>query len=103
MSGNWLTYRELADRFGVSVEAARSRALRAGWARQPSNDGKVRIMLPDDIGIEQARTILRFAPELVDQVLARNGITFAAAVREAVQRKAAARAAAIGRSGNSSK
>ena len=53
MSGDWLTYRELADRLGVSVEAARRRALRARWARQSGNDGKARVHLPDDYEIDR--------------------------------------------------
>jgi hypothetical protein len=53
MSGEWLTYRELAGRLGVSVEAARRRALRARWARQSGNDGKARVLLPDDYEIDR--------------------------------------------------
>jgi hypothetical protein len=53
MSGDWLTYRELAVRLGVSVEAARRRALRARWAKQAGNDGKSRVLLPDDYEIDR--------------------------------------------------
>jgi hypothetical protein len=53
MSGDWLTYRELAGRLGVSVEAARRRALRARWSRQSGNDGKARVLLPEDYEIER--------------------------------------------------
>jgi len=48
VDGEWLTYRDLADRLGVSVEAARRRALRGKWRRQPGNDGMTRVMPPDD-------------------------------------------------------
>jgi len=34
-NGQWVTYRDLAVRLGVSVEAARRRALRGKWARMP--------------------------------------------------------------------
>ena len=53
MSGEWLTYREDGVRLGVSVEAARRRALRARWARQSGNDGKARVHLPDDYEIDR--------------------------------------------------
>jgi hypothetical protein len=39
-SGAWLSYAEVADRLGVTPEAARSRAKRLGWRRQLGNDGK---------------------------------------------------------------
>jgi hypothetical protein len=48
MDAQWLTYRQIAVRLGVSVEAARRRALRGKWARMPGNDGTTRVMLPDD-------------------------------------------------------
>jgi len=53
MDGQWLTYRELANRLGVGVEAARRRAQRARWSRQHGNDGKTRVHLPDDYEIER--------------------------------------------------
>ncbi len=53
MDGQWLTYRELANRLGVGVEAARRRAQRACWSRQHGNDGKTRVHLPDDYEIER--------------------------------------------------
>jgi hypothetical protein len=45
----------------------------------------------DATTFSQARTVLRYAPELADQVLAPRGISFAAAVREASLRKATLR------------
>ena len=48
VDGEWLTYRDLAVRLGVSVEAARRRAIRGKWRRQPGNDGMTRVMPPDD-------------------------------------------------------
>jgi hypothetical protein len=48
MDGQWLTYRQIAVRLGISVEAARRRALRGKWARMAGNDGMTRVMLPDD-------------------------------------------------------
>jgi hypothetical protein len=45
----------------------------------------------DAATFSQARTVLRYAPELADQVLAPRGISFAAAFREASLRKATLR------------
>ncbi len=49
MDGEWLTYRQVAVRLGVSVEAARRRALRGKWSRMPGNDGMTRVRPPDDL------------------------------------------------------
>jgi hypothetical protein len=54
MDGQWLTYRDLAVRLGVSVEAARRRALRGKWPRQPSNSGVTLVMPPDDLSDRRA-------------------------------------------------
>jgi hypothetical protein len=54
MDGQWLTYSELADRLGVSVQAARRRVLRSRWSRQRGNDGKARVLLPSDVEVEPA-------------------------------------------------
>ena len=51
MDGNereWLTYRALAGRLGVSVEAARRRALRGKWTRVAGNDGAALVMPPPE-------------------------------------------------------
>jgi hypothetical protein len=48
MTGEWLTYQEVAVRLGVTPEAARRRAIRGKWARMPGNDGRTRVRLPDD-------------------------------------------------------
>jgi hypothetical protein len=45
----------------------------------------------DAATFSQARTVLRYAPELADRVLAPRGVSFAAAFREASLRKAARR------------
>lgn len=44
----WLTYDELADRLGIERESARQHVKRKRWARQPGNDGKVRIGVPEE-------------------------------------------------------
>src|SRR5687768_4396343 len=36
--GRWLTYRGLAERLGISVEAAQQKARRGRWQRRDSND-----------------------------------------------------------------
>ncbi len=48
--GQWLTYAELAERFGVSRDAAKMLARRKGWLRKPANSrgGVVRVMVPYD-------------------------------------------------------
>jgi hypothetical protein len=48
MEPEWLTYAEVADRLGVSPEAARSRAKRLGWRRQSGNDGRARVLVALD-------------------------------------------------------
>jgi len=44
-----LSYAELAERLGVSKEAAKSRARRAGWQRVLDNTGVARFNVPLDI------------------------------------------------------
>ena len=54
MDGQWKTYREIATTLGVSVEAARRRALRGKWARTLGNDGMTRVRPPDDLSPPRA-------------------------------------------------
>jgi hypothetical protein len=44
MEPEWLSYQEVADRLGVTPEAARSRAKRLGWRRQMGNDGRALVL-----------------------------------------------------------
>ena len=48
MDGQWMTYAEVAERLGVSLEAVRQRAIRNKWARMVGNDKRARIRLPDE-------------------------------------------------------
>jgi hypothetical protein len=48
----WLTYAQAGERLGMSAEAIRSRARRAGWRTMPGNDGKALVLIPDDATIE---------------------------------------------------
>jgi hypothetical protein len=48
MEGEWLTYREAAERLGSTAEAIRYRAMRGKWPRRRGNDGRARIQPPDD-------------------------------------------------------
>ena len=48
MDGVWTTYNEAAARLGVTPEAVRRRAIRDKWARMPGNDGKTRVMVPNE-------------------------------------------------------
>lgn len=43
-----LTYRELADRLGISFDAAKSRARRAKWPKIRGNDDAIRLLIPFD-------------------------------------------------------
>lgn len=64
MDGQWVTYRDLAVRLGVSVEAARRRALRGKWRRMPSNNGVTLVMPPDDLSVTRAPDVrLTSAPD----------------------------------------
>ena len=42
-----LTYAELAERLGVSVDGARMKAKRAGWPKVKGNDGTMRVTVED--------------------------------------------------------
>src|SRR3954470_2289098 len=44
--GQWLTYRDLAERLGVSVEAAQQKARRGRWQRRDNNDGRRLVLVP---------------------------------------------------------
>ena len=44
-----MTYTEAAVRLGVSLEAARRRAIRGKWPRMPGNDGRTRVQVPDEL------------------------------------------------------
>ncbi len=48
MDGDWLTYREAAERLGSTAAAVRYRALRGKWPRRRGNDGRARVQLPDE-------------------------------------------------------
>lgn len=49
MDGQWVSYQELGVRLGCTPEAARRRAIRGKWARMPGNDGRTRVLLPDEL------------------------------------------------------
>src|SRR5277367_6054205 len=44
----WLTYAQASERLGLSPEAVRHRARRAGWRTMPGNDGRTLVLVPDD-------------------------------------------------------
>lgn len=44
----WLTFPQLADKFEITPEAARQRAIRGNWKRQINNEGHVIVWLPDE-------------------------------------------------------
>jgi hypothetical protein len=47
MDDDWLSYREAAERLGVTPENVRHRAIRGRWPRMRGNDGRARIQIPD--------------------------------------------------------
>jgi DNA primase len=54
MAEEWLTYNELAERLGVSSEAARQKAIRHRWPRRTANDGKAQVR----VDVEDVRATL---------------------------------------------
>jgi hypothetical protein len=64
MDGQWMTYTEAAARLGVTPEAVRRRAFRSNWARQPGNDGRTRVRVPDDVPVTRSPTARPDAPAL---------------------------------------
>jgi hypothetical protein len=48
MTETWMSYGEAAAKLNSSVGAVRKRALRGHWARRAGNDGKSRILVPDE-------------------------------------------------------
>ena len=55
MPEEWLTYRDIGARIGLSVEAVRTRVRRAGWRTQPGNDGRTRVLVPVEVLVESVR------------------------------------------------
>jgi hypothetical protein len=51
-TGRWLTFAQAGAELGLSAEATRSRARRAGWRTMPGNDGRTLVMIPEDLAIE---------------------------------------------------
>jgi hypothetical protein len=50
MSGDetlWLTYKQAADKLGVSPQAVRQKAIRGRWLRTRSNSGQALIQVPE--------------------------------------------------------
>jgi chromosome segregation ATPase len=43
----WLTYRELADRLGISPDGARMKARRRKWTATTDNAGSIRVSVPE--------------------------------------------------------
>jgi hypothetical protein len=58
MAEVWVSYAELAERLGISPEAARQKAIRARWQRQRGEDGKARIL----VDVEEAAAAHRPRP-----------------------------------------
>jgi DNA primase len=56
MAETWMTYADLAERLGVTAEAARQRAVRGRWRRQTGNDGKTLVLVEPDALAAKKRT-----------------------------------------------
>ena len=52
MAETWLTYTEIGERFSITPEAARHLARRRMWRKQIGNNGRTRVLVPDDTDIE---------------------------------------------------
>ena len=52
MAGEWLTYAQMGERFGLSADAVRMRAHRLGWRTQPGNDGRTLVLVPEDAAVQ---------------------------------------------------
>jgi hypothetical protein len=55
MEPEWLSYQVVADRLGITPEAARSRAKRLGWRRQTGNDGRALVLVALEPRLRRAR------------------------------------------------
>jgi hypothetical protein len=59
MAEEWLTYADLGERFGISSEAARQKAIRYRWRRRTNNRGKTEVL----VDLEEVREHMeRFPP-----------------------------------------
>jgi len=61
----WSTYAQAGERLGLTPEAVRHRARRAGWRTMPGNDGRTLVLIPDDV--EPARTPAQTSDRTPDQ------------------------------------
>jgi DNA primase len=65
MSGDetqWLTYRQAADKLGVSPQAVRQKSIRGRWPRTKGNDGQARVQVPEQP--YRVRTVSGQAPDV---------------------------------------
>jgi len=99
-----LSYAELAERLGVSKEAAKSRARRAGWPRVVDNTGIARFSVPQDIfdtpGRHEADAVASDTPDIPPAPQPDTGAILAAieVLKDALTRAEAARSEADKRS-----
>jgi Sigma-70, region 4 len=70
--GQWMTYAEVAERLGVSLEAVRQRAIRNKWARMVGNDKRARIRLPDEPYPTQTTAVRASDQALIDALREHN-------------------------------
>lgn len=92
-----LSYAELAERLGISKEAAKSRVRRAGWLRVVDNRGVARFNVPLDVfdtpDRHGADTVTRETPDVAETPERDTDTTLAAieAIRNALERSESAR------------
>lgn len=86
MSTLMLTYVELAERLGISVDGARMKVKRAGWKKTKGNDGAVRVTVEESELIPSERSPnvkATFPDQATEQVRALEG--HIATLREQVE------------------
>ena len=44
----WLTYEDMGTALGITTESAKRLAMRHKWPRQPGNDGRARVAVPEE-------------------------------------------------------
>jgi hypothetical protein len=63
----------LPETLGISGDAVRRRAARGRWARQPGNDGRMRIQVPDDVSPPRRGNVQEDTVTLVADINDRSG------------------------------
>src|SRR5215207_6476300 len=65
METRLLTYAELGEALGITVDSAKRLARRRGWRKQPGNDGRARVAVPAE------RLVPRHVPAMTGRMTLR--------------------------------